>query len=183
MKKIMICGFVLAALFACKKGEEDKFLSLKSRNARIQGTWELNVSESRSFYYEIVDGDTVDTRLIERSQSDGVYYFKETVNDSVEEEYSRPQENSLIFDEHNVTMEATYNDTTINSFTTHWWWEDGTKKKTFLVIDDDWDQNRIVRLTDDELIIENIDNTYYLYADTINDYREVFTRAEYKKVK
>ena len=36
----------LTFLAACKKGENDPFLSLRTRNARITGTWKLTAQET-----------------------------------------------------------------------------------------------------------------------------------------
>jgi hypothetical protein len=45
MKKLsLFCLLILSVLFSstsCKKGEEDPFLNLKTRKARLSGTWEL----------------------------------------------------------------------------------------------------------------------------------------------
>lgn len=44
MKKLQILMFILSSvvvLSACKKGEDDKFLSLKSRKARLAGEWNI----------------------------------------------------------------------------------------------------------------------------------------------
>lgn len=44
MKKLQILMFILSSivvLSACKKGEDDKFLSLKSRKARLSGEWNV----------------------------------------------------------------------------------------------------------------------------------------------
>ncbi len=45
MKKIIIFLAVMAVIGSCKKGENDPFISLKSRKARIAGEWVLSTSE------------------------------------------------------------------------------------------------------------------------------------------
>lgn len=48
MKKILIAFLVLGAVTACKKGENDPFLSLKSRKARITGEWKVTGYEAKN---------------------------------------------------------------------------------------------------------------------------------------
>ena len=52
MKKLLILGIAALAtagtMQSCKKGENDPFLSLRSRKARLAGEWKLTSSESKS---------------------------------------------------------------------------------------------------------------------------------------
>lgn len=47
-KSFLISGIILSGIFfeGCKKGEEDPFLSLRSRKARLEGEWKLNSGTS-----------------------------------------------------------------------------------------------------------------------------------------
>ena len=45
MKKILTIMLIVTAFVGCKKGEEDPIISLRSRDARITGTWELKKME------------------------------------------------------------------------------------------------------------------------------------------
>lgn len=46
--KILCIGIVLSITYSCKKGENDPFLSLRSRKARITGEWKLASSSETS---------------------------------------------------------------------------------------------------------------------------------------
>jgi hypothetical protein len=52
MKKLLILGIAALAtagtLQSCKKGENDPFLSLRSRKARLAGEWKLTSSENKN---------------------------------------------------------------------------------------------------------------------------------------
>lgn len=52
MKKLLILGLAALAtagtLQSCKKGENDPFMSLRSRKARLAGEWKLSSSEGKS---------------------------------------------------------------------------------------------------------------------------------------
>ena len=54
MKKLLLLGaaamVLVANLSSCKKGENDPFLSLKSRKARLCGEWTVTKSEGTSSY-------------------------------------------------------------------------------------------------------------------------------------
>ena len=77
MKKVKILAVsalvVATSLVGCKKGEEDPFLSLRSRKARITNTWEL--SQRVSEYSESGDVSTTTTDYVDgvatREDSDG----------------------------------------------------------------------------------------------------------------
>src|SRR5688500_7882935 len=98
---------LLAALVlpACKKGEDDPFISLASRKKRIEGTWKLKrcivrglyinraegdfdyvmTSENSTFHYDFI-GDTVaepysgNFTLVLEFDKDGIFSFTENFN-------------------------------------------------------------------------------------------------------
>jgi hypothetical protein len=48
---ILVAMFILATTFtACKKGEDDPSLSLRSRKARVEGNWKVTSSKRTSMY-------------------------------------------------------------------------------------------------------------------------------------
>ena len=73
MKKLISLTFIISILAilpftnSCKKGAEDPFLSLKSRNGRITRTWVLK---------EIVEETTEVTNLFKDNDVNGEYYSK-----------------------------------------------------------------------------------------------------------
>lgn len=52
MLSILTLSLFILILVSCKKGEEDPFLSLKTRNSRITGTWTLKSLEQESNMFE-----------------------------------------------------------------------------------------------------------------------------------
>ncbi|MES2588581.1 MAG: hypothetical protein V4622_06325 [Bacteroidota bacterium] len=48
VKYILILTIITSTFIGCKKGENDPFLSLKSRKARISGEWTMSSAESKS---------------------------------------------------------------------------------------------------------------------------------------
>jgi hypothetical protein len=59
LKTLCLLAFILN-MSSCKKGENDPFISLQSRKARINGNWKLKEGTSRS-YYEYKDGTRMET--------------------------------------------------------------------------------------------------------------------------
>ena len=51
-----IAVLAVALLGSCRKGESDPFLSLRSRNARITGTWDLSSHHTSSLNTNVTDG-------------------------------------------------------------------------------------------------------------------------------
>ncbi len=47
---VLIAAMLLPALNSCKKGEDDPFLSLRSRKARISGEWKIETMKDESSY-------------------------------------------------------------------------------------------------------------------------------------
>jgi len=46
IKQLLVCSTVSVLLLGCQKGEDDPFLSLRSRDARVTGTWEMTAMKS-----------------------------------------------------------------------------------------------------------------------------------------
>ncbi len=93
MKKILSFTLVAAMLFSipfingCKKGEDDPFLSLRSRDSRITGTWKLDS-------YESVDKGTTVTKTTnsvngENSESTTTHSTKVTFSGGIKSEITR----------------------------------------------------------------------------------------------
>ena len=168
MKRILIilaAGlFVMTAQSCTKKGENDPFLSFKTRDARITGIWEL--TSSRSVWEdETTGGGTFSSSKTEEIVEDGV----RKTNDWVD---GVPVNNT----EENVTGELTINkDGTYSSVGTsqltlvngifvattqttstsdgYWWWLNDKKKKTRIAFDDDAGSMNIDRLKNKEMVI------------------------------
>jgi hypothetical protein len=144
MKLLSGLLFIVLFLFSCKKGENDSFLSLKSRDARIKGTWILKESTfeeqemdifGAEIYKESFNGSTMTI------SDDGVemnsYSFSETLEINKEGDYTL----------------SNVEDGESNYVTGSWWWLNDTKKKTRISFDDDIDSYEIDRLTNKELVL------------------------------
>lgn len=143
MKKIsfiLLFALMLTGLFnACKKGKDDPFLSLKSRNARLKGTWVLTSAQSSSTLGRLNnDGD-------ESATFDGANMT--LVSENMDIDFSGntsvwtstetfPYTYELTIEKHSRFNSTK---TTVTSGNTHtlnasgeWQWVDGNKNKVFL---------------------------------------------------
>ena len=88
MKKLIILSLASVALMAnlssCKKGENDPFLSLKSRKARVVGEWTVTMAEGTSQDISKISfgGVTVTTTTNETSTYNGALYTSTSVTTS-----------------------------------------------------------------------------------------------------
>ena len=88
MKKLIILSLAAIALMAnlssCKKGENDPFLSLKSRKARVVGEWTVTKEEGTSQDISKISfgGVTVTTTTNETSTYNGALYTSTSVTTS-----------------------------------------------------------------------------------------------------
>jgi hypothetical protein len=149
--KFTIMALAITLFFGCKKGENDPFLSLKSRDARITGEWELVKSDrtssytntgQNSFFYSynyIFDGTTL-TTIITSSQG------TETTTKSYAEKLSIQKNGKYI--------ETYIEDEIPEIYDGIWWWTNDSKKKTRIALGHDYDSYLIDRLTNKELIIK-----------------------------
>ena len=153
--------FVLALLFVsllifnnCKKGENDPFLSLKSRDARITSTWKLVKSENTTVNTYIFSGTTnTDTYT---STFDG-----NNMTQSYNGGSSSTSSYSMEFD---IQKDGRYTVTIIEDGDTYidtgfWWWLNDTKKKTRIVFRNDSDSFEVNQLKSKELILKQ--ESYY----------------------
>lgn len=125
-RNILVIAMVLVgtilSLNSCKKGENDPFLSLSSRKARLSGEWKLTSAE----WTEVGDGDT------EIYSFDGTNMTCKEDGDTETYEYS---ENLLIEKDGTFknTTEETYNVGVVSSKYTNtvegiWFFVDGNKE-------------------------------------------------------
>jgi hypothetical protein len=88
MKKLIVLSLAAIALMAnlssCKKGENDPFLSLKSRKARVVGEWTVTMEEGTSQDISKISfgGVTVTTTTNETSTYNGALYTSTSVTTS-----------------------------------------------------------------------------------------------------
>ncbi|MDY0143314.1 MAG: hypothetical protein RBR97_15610 [Bacteroidales bacterium] len=151
-KRFFLLGLVLvmfvSVFTSCKKYEDGPLLSLKSKNARLNGEWELvSYSYVRTSDTETTttsyDGTTMTTPnssyLYSHTlliNSDGTYTYKET-RDGYSDEY-----------------------------TAYWSWFDGAKGKQQIMLYDE-DLFAIKKLTNKELILES-NYSWIDYGDSVS---------------
>lgn len=154
LSKILLGSFVLVTLAACKKGEDDPFLSFRSRDARITGEWEMTASEYTEEEEFVSNGETLSESFT--SSYDGEEWtITATDVDGTDTTYSGGKEKVYytINKDNTYTFERTQGDTLKDSFTESWWWEDGVKNKTRLALGDDAGCFLVQRLTNKEMVL------------------------------
>ncbi|MCH8903668.1 MAG: hypothetical protein IIA45_07125 [Bacteroidetes bacterium] len=148
---VLIIGII--AISGCKKGENDPFLSLKSRDARITGIWKLVDQRIIRTY----TSNSVTTVTVERF--DGTTWSVEYADTIISRPYSR---------ELNVEKNGTYisiiiDDENKSEIMGNWWWQNDTKNKVQILFvpfnnsiwfGDNHESFIIDRLTDNEMMFE-----------------------------
>ncbi len=128
--------FALVFVVSCRKGEDDPFLSLRSRDNRLSGTWEIYSMKSES--------------------SNGtVYIFEGNLKTRYEDGEiveSYPYNELVTFDKNGeyVLDQTEYGDTYHEK--NYWSWQNSDKKKTQLRISGYYVYD-VVRLTNSELTL------------------------------
>jgi hypothetical protein len=152
MKKVLLmcaASLMMVATYSCKKGENDPFLSLKSRDARIVGEWTLESQESTSTSTTSFDGDTYTSLTTTK--------FDGTVYTSTETADGETNTNTFSYSyKVNIMKDGTYELTTVadgntSKTTGSWWWTSDAKKKTRIAFDDDLDSYEIDMLKSKEM--------------------------------
>ena len=141
---LILSVFVLSA---CKKGENDPFLSLRSRNARITGVWKLTSQQSSSSYTTTFGGSS--TTDVTSYSFDGTTMTETDGGSTDSYSFSQTIE---------IKKEGTYKLTIVEDGTTsvtegNWWWLDSNKKKVRIAFDDDWGSFYIDALKNKELVL------------------------------
>jgi hypothetical protein len=150
MKHLKIIVLVIAAaLFiplmnGCKKGENDPFLSLKSRDARLKGTWNMKKGEG-SGSTSNTQGSTTTTTSYSYSYSSGIGINATTAGGTTTRDTSRYTFEMTI--NKDGTLECTYSTTDIDwsppketkvrtyNSNGRWYWREDKKSKTCIELD------------------------------------------------
>lgn len=169
MKKLAYLFLLILIASACSKGENDPFLSLKSRDARLKGTWVLKEStwENRQtggadtyIYSEVFDGTSI------------------SIVDAGVTTFSMPYSSEMeIYKEGDFKLTQSFDgDVSVN--TGSWWWLNDDKKKTRIAFKDDQFSYEIERLTNKELVLKSE------YSETISGITQTYTTIKkYEKKK
>jgi hypothetical protein len=126
LKKIVIACLVLLSIVGCKKGEDDPFLSLRSRDKRIVHDWKLVEEEYKEvdtnpifnsyLHYKVSDGKY--TRYQEDGDVDYTYAYSFTLKIKKDGNYELLRIISDGEDEDRIAMNS------------RWYWSNSSKKKT-----------------------------------------------------
>jgi hypothetical protein len=173
-------------LQGCKKGENDPFLSLRSRDTRITGEWELikmeNTSYSKnnsgspqySFTRTASFNGTLLTFIEKTDFDDPDYEDKDTT-------YSQSYSRVIV-----IKKDGNFNQTTIEDGITqkvldNWWWLNDKKKKTRIAFENDANSFEVDRLKNNELILKH--DFAYNNTDSlgVNDKLSYATVMTFKK--
>lgn len=141
MKNLFIISILVLSLTqSCKRGENDPFISLKSRDGRITGTWNLvnlEISEVDNGSTTTITYDGTTLTINEDGNVDSYLYSHEM---TIEKDGTYERE--------------LYNDGDTYKNTGHWWWLHDKQKKTRIAFDDDGNSFYIDQLKNKELILQ-----------------------------
>ena len=138
MNLAFIIGMMLV-LASCGKYEDGPFLSLRTKNGRLEGNWKLISQERKS----VSDFGTTTTTLTE-----GVL----TTNTDGMISTSTYSESWCIALKDNHIKLSTIEDGSAYDYTTYWNWENGASSKELINVDGD--VYRVLRLTNKEMVLE-----------------------------
>lgn len=173
MKKLSFLFLFVLIFSACKKGENDPFLSLKSRDARLKGTWVLKESTHTE-----QDNNNLSSSTYSESYNGSLMTVSETGFPTVSVSYSS---------EITINKDGSYKKTMVVDGDTYnnegsWWWLTDNKKKTRLSMDDDYNSYEIDRLTNKELVLKYEISEKESYSDgSFSDYTVTVSKTYEKK--
>ena len=130
--KICVILLTFATLSGCKRGEEDPFISLRSRDSRITGTWVLKNATLTSVLTTSISGST-----------NAITYSVSYENGILTEISQGTVQGSSIYSrEMTLEKDGTYNSIDTNDGYSseesgNWWWLNDSKNKTRLAFDND----------------------------------------------
>ena len=160
MKRLIILGMSLVmglTIASCKKGENDPAISLKSRDSRITGEWNLkNISGDFITQSENIDGE-IETYKQSISYDNGVITITDNDGDTESSQYLFELD---ILDDQSFTLlnKITYDDTDFEEYSVsdQWYWLDGVKNKSQIFLPG---FNEVTYFGyDDALIIDRLTN-------------------------
>lgn len=155
IKFLVIAISAVALLGACKKGENDPFLSLKSRTARITGEWKLVKATSTST--SVDNGPIFNSSSTTTTTYDGTI-MTETTNGSTDT-YSYSFTLTIEKDGSYTATEIT--DGSTSTYNGSWWWENSGKDKVRIAFDDDYGSYYIDMLKNKEMTLMQEESDTY----------------------
>jgi hypothetical protein len=153
---IALLVFTSMLITGCKKGEDDPFISLRSRDARITAKWKLTKAEEISTFI------SAGTTYTSTSNYNGTVYT-EAYSSGVVDSYSYAFEMEILKD--GVMTYTRTNNGDVYSAKTIWYWLNSTSDKTRIRLSGIGAQGfdaqgfNVQRLSSNELIL-NIEGEY-----------------------
>jgi hypothetical protein len=174
MKKLLSIIIVIAlastTFHSCKKGENDPLLSIKSRDARIVGTWKLTSSDYKHVSTGVYSGTSISTT--NTSTFDGTLMTDLHGNNTSTYAYS---------EEITIEKDGTYSykiveDGDTNEGTSYWYWLDSKKNKIYHSY-----FGYLDKLSSKEIITIDNDEDKDTYSDGDSDYDTYESTKTYEK--
>ena len=128
----ILLTILLTVVSSCKKGEDDPFLSFKSRDARLRGEWKL-VKMTGTYTDGLVEPGVSDLNVY-TVDYDGTTVTR-TENDSVTG--SATWSVNYTFEKKGIFKSVSLLDGAKEEYTDYWSWGNTDKKKTRLIIDEE----------------------------------------------
>ncbi|MFN6946328.1 MAG: hypothetical protein ACK4ND_15370 [Cytophagaceae bacterium] len=162
MKKILTFALSLPLMAgltfsftACKKGDDDPAISLRSRDARITGEWKLTQLESMSASES--EGSKVSYHT---SFNGSIMTDKITVNGNSETEFSTFSMN-LTIDKGGKMKTQSVTNGDISEETDYWSWVNTTKNKTGINLGEDGGFFEILELRNSKMVLVSESSSFY----------------------
>ena len=133
--------FIAAMSFgSCKKGENDPFISLRSRDARVTGKWELTKWEyklSEPFWYDESEMHYEKKSFNGSSLTISYNYMDYFNNLAKDSTYTVSYSRDLEIDKGGRYKQVVKQDTTSSALEYYWYWYDGNKNKVGIFVGED----------------------------------------------
>ncbi|MDX1446050.1 hypothetical protein [Lishizhenia sp.] len=183
VKSLVLTALIGASVVACKKGEDDPFLSLRARDSRISGDWVLDSYSTKDVSILTFDlqADTVHYEAYDFDGENEIYYFIDTASSdyqSIEVDYAMTIEKDGSY---TTTTDYTYGQEISSG---NWWWTNDGKNKTGITFDDNEHAYEVKELRNDKMVItRNFSSEITVDSLQSNLLRSYTEKRTYSKVK
>lgn len=146
---LLLSTMVVLIFASCKRGEDDPFISFRSRDVRLKGDWKL--TDLTSVVSTSTQGGTPQTITVTTTY-DGANRSVTTSNGVTSTTVSTTYSASLsIKDDGRYELEITENGTVSSSSGT-WFWVDSDKNKTYVEFSENFGTIYLHRLSNTEMV-------------------------------
>ncbi|MFN6946327.1 MAG: hypothetical protein ACK4ND_15365 [Cytophagaceae bacterium] len=162
---------------ACKKGDDDPAISLRSRDARITGEWKLTQAE----IMHTVEWDGIKVSY-HNSFSGSIMTSSYSVNGISETAFSTFSMN-LTLDKGGKMKTQSITDGDISEETGYWSWINTTKNKTGISISEDFGSYEVLELRNSKMVLISENSSFFKELGSSDSERlnEKFTMTFEKK--